>query len=159
MLSAMKRDTRSGSCTGKWASWQSRPLSTLVNTLVWFLQGLLAFAFLSAGALKVVRPKEQITAHPQMRWAVRLSATRIKLLGAAEVVGALALVEPWATGIVPVLTPLAAASLVVLLLGHAYTRARRKESPTLSIALALMAAIVAFARFSGLGQGGGAARL
>ena len=124
-----------------------------MNLLIWILQGLLAFVFLSAGGLKALRPKDKITANPKMGWAHGRSATQIKLLGAAEVLGALGVVEPWATGIVPVLTPIAAACLFVLMVGAAIVHARRNESPMLPGVLAVVAAIVAFARFVGLARG------
>jgi hypothetical protein len=125
-----------------------------MNGLLWIIQGLLAFAFLSAGGLKVLRPKAKIVANRAMGWATRFSATQIKLIGAAEVIGALGLVEPWATGIAPILTPIAAACFVVLMLGAAVVHQRRRESPMLPIALAVMAAVVAVARFRALAQSG-----
>jgi hypothetical protein len=127
-----------------------------MNATMWVLQGLLAFTFLTAGALKVLRPKEEIAAIPHMRWAARLSALQVKLLGVAEIVGSLGLVEPWATGILPVLTPIAAACFALLMVGASILRARREESPMLQAALAVTAAIVAYARFRSLTQGGGA---
>jgi hypothetical protein len=122
-----------------------------VNTLLWIFQGLLAFVFATVGGLKVLRPKD-ITANPKMGWAAGLSATQIKLIGAAEMLGALGLVEPWATGTVPLLTPIAAACFVMLMVGVAVVNERRRESPMPPIVLAVMSAIVAFARFSTLAQ-------
>ncbi len=121
-----------------------------MNSLLWILQGLLAFVFLTAGGLKVVRPKDKIDANPRMGWATGLSATQVKLLGAVEVLGALGLVEPWATGIAPVLTPIAAVGFFVLMLGAAAIHARRNEPSTVTTTLAVMAVLVAFGRFKGL---------
>ncbi len=124
-----------------------------MNAFVWVLQGLLAFAFMSAGGLKVLRSKDAITANPRMGWARRLSAAQIKLFGAAEVLGALAIVEPWATGIVPVLTPIAAACFFVLLLVAAVVYARSEVSPALPLVLSVAAAVVACARVMELSRG------
>jgi uncharacterized membrane protein YphA (DoxX/SURF4 family) len=117
-----------------------------MNALIWILQGLLAFTFMTAGGLKFLRSKDRIAANRRMGWAQGLSAAQGKLLGAAEVVGALGVVEPWATGIVPVLTPVAAACLFGLMVGAAVVHARRKEPAMLPVALSVVAAIVAVAR-------------
>jgi hypothetical protein len=129
-----------------------------MNAILWFLQGLLAFTFLFAGALKALRPKEKLTSIPSLRWATRLSALQIKLIGVAEIAGALALVEPWATGLLPELTPIAAACFTVLMLGSAAVRMRRKDPPLpfVPVALGVMAALVAVMRFRTLARGEGA---
>lgn len=121
-----------------------------MNAILWLLQGLLAFTFLLAGTLKVVRPKEKITAIPSMRWATRLSPIQIKLVGVAEIVGSLGLVEPWATGILPVLTPIAAGCFALLMVGAVFVRARSREAQVLPLALAVMSTIVAVARAGAL---------
>jgi hypothetical protein len=46
------------------------------------------------------------------------------------------------------LTPLAAAGLVAILIGAVVTHLRRKEPPTPPIVLGILAAIVAFGRFA-----------
>jgi hypothetical protein len=127
-----------------------------MNAALWVLQGLLAFAFFIVGALKVLRPKRKLTRDPKMRWAKGLSTAEIKLLGALQIVGALALVEPWATGIAPLLTPVAAVCFAVLMAGAVAMRLRRKERPVLPIALGVMSVIVAAMRFRALARGEGA---
>jgi hypothetical protein len=127
-----------------------------VNAFLWLLQGLLAFGFLGAGGLKLVRPKDKLTANPKMRWAARLSPTQLKLLGTAEIVASFALVEPWATGLLPVLTPITAACLAFVMLVAATMRVRRGDSPVLFAALGAMATVVAALRFLSLARGEGA---
>ena len=75
------------------------------NMLLWIGQGLLAVGFTLTGGLKLIARRERLVAH--MRWATTWPRWRIKLLGLAEVAGAVGLVVPWATGIAPVLTPIA----------------------------------------------------
>src|SRR5258705_5722639 len=53
-----------------------------------------------------------------------VAAGAIKALGVAELLGVAGLVLPWATGIAPVLTPLAAIGLAVVLVGAAATHLR-----------------------------------
>jgi hypothetical protein len=127
-----------------------------MNAILWVLQGLLAFTFLFVGALKVLLPKNKVIRKPKMRWAQGLSTVEIKLLGVLEILGALALVEPWATGIVPVLTPVAAVCFAVLMAGAVALRLRRREPSGLPIALGVMAAVVAAMRFRALARGEGA---
>jgi DoxX-like protein/aromatic ring hydroxylase-like protein len=62
-----------------------------------------------------------------MHWAATWPRWRIKLLGLAEVAGAVGLVAPRATGILPALTPLAAECVAVLMAGAARRHRRLAE--------------------------------
>jgi len=68
---------------------------------------------------------------------------RIKLLGAAEILGAIGLVVPIAIGIAPILTRVAAACLATLMGGAVATHTMRGESAAVSTILALLAIAVA----------------
>ena len=72
--------------------------------IMWAIQILLAVAFGAAGTMKLVRSKAQLAANPHMGWVHSVPEAQIKLLGVAEVLGAIGLVAPMATGIVPSLT-------------------------------------------------------
>jgi hypothetical protein len=119
-----------------------------MNVLLWIMQILLAVAFLGAGGMKLARSRAQLVqAMPPMK---DLSAGQIKGIGVAEVAGAIGVVLPWATGIAPVLTPLAAVGLLVVMIGAVVTHARRGDPQTAFVAplvLGLLAAIVAIGRF------------
>jgi hypothetical protein len=78
---------------------------------LWSTQGLLALVFLFAGVSKLVMPAETLT---QDTW---LPAAFLRFIGLAETFGAIGLVLPWALGIRRALTPLAAAGLVVIMVG------------------------------------------
>ena len=80
-----------------------------MTNALWVAQGFAALVLLFTGALKVVTPKEKLA--EKMHWAAAWPAGRIKLLGLAEVAGALGLVLPAALRIAPVLTPIAAVCL------------------------------------------------
>lgn len=78
---------------------------------LWVVQGLLALLFLFAGVTKLVLPIEEMTKQmPLPGWFLRF-------IGTAEVLGGLGLVLPGLTGIRPGLTPLAAAGLVIIMIG------------------------------------------
>jgi hypothetical protein len=119
-----------------------------MHTGLWALQGLLAFVFLASGTLKVVLPRDKLAATAKGAWANDFSAPQVKLIGLAETLGAVGLVVPTLTGIAPMLTPMAAAGLVAIMIGAAATHVRRKEPPTPPLVLGVLAAIVAVGRFA-----------
>jgi len=82
------------------------------NTVLWVVQGLLAALFLFAGGVKLVLPVAEMQQGP-----MALPGPFLRFLGVAEVCGAFGLILPWALRIRPVLTPLAAAGLVVIMIG------------------------------------------
>jgi hypothetical protein len=117
-----------------------------MNIALWILQGLLAVLFLLSGGVKAIRSKSQLLANKQMAWANDFSAAQIRLIGVAEVLGALGLVLPWALGIAPILTPVAAGCLAFIMGGAAVTHQRRKEPFVPPVVLAVLALGVALGR-------------
>lgn len=114
---------------------------------LWIVNGLLALAFLFAGVTKLVRPHDALLKTPGMTWVEDFSGPNVKLIGAAEALGALGLILPLATGIAPVLAPIAAVGLLIVMVGAVVTHLRRKEAfvPPLSLwILALASAILGF---------------
>jgi hypothetical protein len=97
-----------------------------MNIALWVAQGFVALAVTLAGAAKLVFAREQLAR--KMHWAATWPRARIKLLGLAEVAGAVGLVLPTATGIAPVLTPIAALCLAALMAGAIQTHRRLGES-------------------------------
>ena len=59
-----------------------------MNVFLWIVAGLLAALFLAAGATKLIQPRRNLMANPNMKWTEDFSAPTIKLIGAAEVLGA-----------------------------------------------------------------------
>ena len=118
-----------------------------MNVVLWIIAGLLALAFLGAGLTKLVQPREKLAT--TMGWVDDFSPGTVKLIGALEVLAAIGLVLPAALDVVPVLVPLAAVGLVALMLGAAFTHARRGETPMIAInvVLLLLAAVVVWGRF------------
>jgi hypothetical protein len=110
-----------------------------MNKLVWALQILAAVAFAGAGSMKLVTAPSALRANPQMGWSTEFSDGAIKAIGAAEVAGAVGLVVPAATGILPILTPAAGLGLGALMGGAAATHLRRGEPAVTPIVLGLLA--------------------
>jgi hypothetical protein len=111
--------------------------------IMWAIQIFLAVAFGAAGMMKLVRSKVQLAANPHMGWVHAVPEAQIKLLGVAEVLGAIGLVAPMATGITPFLTRAAAACLAVLMGGAVATHMIRREPAAVATALAVLTIVVA----------------
>ena len=81
------------------------------NRALWIVQGLLAALFLFAGGMKVITPVEVLSAMSPF------PGEFIRFIGICEVLGAVGLILPYALRILPGLTALAAAGLVVIMVG------------------------------------------
>ena len=83
-----------------------------------------------------------------MGWTVDFSSPVVKSIGALEILAALGLILPALFDILPVLVPLAALGLVLLMVGAAATHARRGEVRMIVInsILACLAAVVVWGR-------------
>ena len=116
-----------------------------MNIALWIVQILLAAAFGMAGFMKLSTPVDELAV--AMPWVTRLPSWAPQVAGAADVLGALGLVLPAATRIWPVLTPLAALGLVlVMLLAVLWVHLPAGDSIGANLALALVAGLVAYGR-------------
>lgn len=82
---------------------------------LWIVSGLLALLFLGAGSFKLLMPVAYLADQPPMAWVSSVPPWLVKLIGLAEVAGALGLILPAATRILPQLTPLAAKGLALIM--------------------------------------------
>jgi hypothetical protein len=112
----------------------------------WIVAGLAALAFLGAGLMKLVRPRAAL-AQSGMGWVDDFGAGSVKLIAAAEVVGAIGLVVPALTGIAAVLSPIAVLALAVLMVGAVVVHVRRTETPVPPLVLAVLAVAAAVLGF------------
>jgi len=119
-----------------------------MNIALWIVAGLLALLFLGAGAMKLTQPKAKLAASG-LSWTEDFSDNTVKAIGGLEALAGLGLILPAALGILPVLTPLAATGLVLVMIGAAITHVRRKEYPVIAANVVLLAAaaFVAWGRF------------
>ena len=123
-----------------------------MNILAWILSGVLAAVYLLVGVLKITTPKAKLAENPRMGWTDDFTASNIKGIGAAEVLGAIGVILPWLTGIAAFLTPVAAVGLTILQIGAMVVHWRRGEKQVLAgnATLAALALVVAILRFSQL---------
>jgi uncharacterized membrane protein YphA (DoxX/SURF4 family) len=117
------------------------------NTVIWVVQILVALAFGMAGLSKLTQPYERLAS--MMGYVNDFSPNVIRAIGTAEFLGAVGVILPALTNILPQLTPIAASGLVLVMLGAIATHIRRKEYPMILINLVLLglAAFVAYGRF------------
>ena len=111
--------------------------------ILWIVQGLLTLVFLFTGGTKLVLPIEVLTEQtPLPGWFVRF-------LGVAEVLGAIGLILPGLLRIRPGLTPLAAAGLVIIMIGATtLTLVGGDLAPALiPLVVGLLSAFVAYGRW------------
>src|SRR6266540_2945467 len=97
-----------------------------MNILLWSLQAVLAFLYISGGAYKVFK-FDQLANH-----VTALSRSGWRALGVLEIVGAVLLVVPAAANWMPVLTTIAAAVLALETLGLAALYARISLKPAVA---------------------------
>src|SRR6266699_1647741 len=114
---------------------------------LWIAQILLALAVGAAGITKITRPIEKLVT--TMGWVKDVAPRTVRLIGILEILGAIGLILPAVTGIWPWLTPVAAAGLVLTMVGAIITNGRRGEfsSIWMNIVLLALAAFVLFGRF------------
>jgi uncharacterized membrane protein YphA (DoxX/SURF4 family) len=116
-----------------------------MNIALWIIQGLLAAVFLFAGGMKLVMPVEDILKQmplPLPGWFLRFTAV-------VELLGGIGLILPWLLRIKPGLTPLAAAGLVIVMVGAiVYTLAAGEvASVLLPLVVGILAGFVAYGRW------------
>jgi uncharacterized membrane protein YphA (DoxX/SURF4 family) len=119
-----------------------------MNLALWIIAIVLAVAFAASGLMKQFVPKDKLVTSGQS-WAQDFSPTGIRLIGLAEILGAIGLVLPAAVHIAPILVPLAAVGLALVMAGAAVVHARRKEAPmvAVNVVLLVLAIVVAWGRF------------
>lgn len=124
-----------------------------MDVLAWILSGLLASAFLGAGAAKIFTTREKLLANPNMAWTEDFTSAQVKAIGAVEVLGAIGVILPWLLDTSRVLTPLAAVGLAIIMVGAMLTHARRgelKRALPIVAVLFTLAVVVAVIRFTQL---------
>jgi uncharacterized membrane protein YphA (DoxX/SURF4 family) len=119
-----------------------------MNLALWIIAIVLAVAFAGSGLMKLVVPKDKLVTAGQ-GWAQDYSPTNIRLIGLVEILGAVGLVLPAAVHIAPILVPLAAVGLALVMVGAIVVHARRKEPMNIAVNVVLiaLAVVVAWGRF------------
>jgi uncharacterized membrane protein YfcA len=119
-----------------------------MNLALWIVAGALAASFAGSGLMKLVVPKDKLVSAGQ-GWAQDVTPTNIRLIGGVEFLGAAGLILPAVTHIAPILVPLAATGLALVMVGAAVVHARRNEPVNIGVnaVLLALAVFVAWGRF------------
>ena len=70
-----------------------------MTVVLWIVQGLLALAYLMAGGMKASRPIAALS--KSMAWVRSVPPGFVRSIGVAEVLGAIGIILPLATGVLP----------------------------------------------------------
>ena len=110
---------------------------------LWIVQGLLAALFLFAGVVKLVLPAEQLMG------SVPMPVLFIRFIGVVEVLGAIGLILPALLRIRPGLTPLAAAGLVIIMIGGTVINVMGGDvaPAVITVVVGLLAVFIAYGRW------------
>jgi hypothetical protein len=120
-----------------------------MNLALWIIAGLLAVAFAAGGIAKLTIPKDKIAALPGGRWVDDFSPDAVRALGVIDLLAALGLILPAAFDIAPVLVPVAAVGVVLLMVGAVVVRLRHGSPKAIlgDLAYLVLAGLVAWGRF------------
>lgn len=110
---------------------------------LWIIQVLLALLFVFAGGMKLVLPLDQLAG------PFPLPGPFLRFIGAAELLGGFGLILPAALRIRPGLTPLAAAGLVIIMIGATVITLLGREfgGAAISFVVGVLAVFVAYGRW------------
>ncbi len=114
-----------------------------LHVTLWMVQVLLALLFLYAAWAKLSMPSQELAKMSPFPPAF------LKLIAVCESLGAVGLIVPWLTGIRPGLTPLAAAGLVVIMIGAVISTLATMPASwaVLPLVVGAAAAFVAYGRW------------
>jgi hypothetical protein len=119
-----------------------------MNIALWAIQGILALTFLLAGFMKTFMPLA--TLKKSLSWVNSTPAIYVRLLGVAELLGAIGLILPGITGILPWLIIAAAVGAAIVMVGACIVHASQREYSTIIVTgvLLLMAVLIVVGRLA-----------
>ncbi|MDP8989853.1 MAG: DoxX family protein [Acidobacteriota bacterium] len=113
-----------------------------MNIALWIVQALLSAAFFMSGGMKLFAYEK----FQKMSKGRGISKGLVTFIGISELAGALGLILPLATHIAPLLTPLAALGLAIIMVLAIGFHIRRKEPSTPAVVLLVLAIFVTIGR-------------
>lgn len=113
---------------------------------LWTAQGILAAALIMAGFMKIISPIEELS-KAGMSFVNHYKSSTVRFIGISEILGAVGLILPSLLRIRPLLTPIAAAGIAIIMLLATWFHITHNEPFVATIILFLMAAFVAWGRY------------
>ncbi len=121
-----------------------------MNTVLWVMQTMLAAFFIMPGIGKIRHSKDEHVSDGHLK--ATSSILPIRVLGILELLGCIGIIVPWLTGVLPVLTPIAAACFALEMAAAHVIQTKKKEYKMLPFLLVVfaVAVFVAYFRFTEL---------
>ena len=119
--------------------------SKKLHIALWVAQGLVAAAFIMAGIMKLISPLDDLAANG-MSFVHTFSEGMVRFIGISEVLGGLGLIFPALLRIKPILTPMAAIGLAVIMVLAAVFHVMQGEPPIPNLVLLVLAVFIAWGR-------------
>ena len=110
-----------------------------MNGLEWVFSAVLAVVFLIVGVVHAFRYD---LARQRFPWVEDVPRALVTVIGIVEILGAVGLIVPAATGIYPWLTPVAAIALGILMIMAIQFHLRRRENTEATLSLVLLAFLI-----------------
>jgi uncharacterized membrane protein YphA (DoxX/SURF4 family) len=121
----------------------------MTNLLLWIAQIVLSLGFLGFGYAHALG-FERASTRPRSAWMADVGRDNLRIIGILEILGAVGLILPAATGVLPWLTPVAATALAILMVFAVVFHLRRSgesANAVFNAILGILAAAVAIGRF------------
>jgi hypothetical protein len=117
-----------------------------MNTALWIIQGMLGGMMFILGVMKSFLPIEKLN---KLSWTTRNFKWFTRFVGISELLIGLGLILPQFTGILPILTPIAAIFLGLMMIFAIEEHIHHKEAHDIAknVIILLLAAFVAVGRF------------
>jgi putative oxidoreductase len=119
--------------------------SKFIHSVLWILQVALAAAFGLAGFMKLTLPIEEL-AKQGMSFVNDYAVDTVRLIGISEVLGALGLILPAALRIKPILTPIAALGLTIIMVLATIYHAMHNEPIVTTVLFLVITLFIAWGR-------------
>lgn len=107
-----------------------------MNSVLWIVQILLAFMFLITGLMKAFNYAK---AKESLPWVKGISKGLVTFIGVAELLAGVGFILPIALNILPVVTPVAAIGIAIIMILSALFHLRRKEYSGIVFNIVLLA--------------------
>ena len=122
-----------------------------MNIALWAGQILLAFICVVSGSMKSTQSRERMIETGQTAAKI-VPLPYMRTAGVSELFAVLGLTLPWATGIAPVLTPIAATGfgVIMLLASTVHTRLREPRNVATNFGILAVCVFVAVGRYAAL---------
>jgi uncharacterized membrane protein YphA (DoxX/SURF4 family) len=118
-----------------------------MNIFLWVVQALLAAVFLFAGGMKFFGIEKVLKDATPGPGKLSLTKPMLHFIGVSELVGCLGVILPMLTGVMPQLTPTAAAGLTLVMILATGFHIQRKDPASKSVTTLILSAFCAFVAY------------